>query len=391
MINRIIKISGVGKFKNFSSSNDNLTFKKNTIIFGFNTYGKSTLTTIFRSLKNSDQSYIEGKRTFGRTTSIVVDILDDSNKHLTLANGSWKNEDISIFDNQFVHSSVFIGDEIDQKHKSNLYGIFVGEEINKKVQKLKHLKEEQSKLESERDKIKLGYKKSELGSFESLFKLKKLEKIDEIIIEKNKEIEILKNASKLKELTKTTSLKNDFSSFSTSIQKKLDESANENIDLHVKKHWKDPNCSKTFLAEGVNLLKQDDKNCVFCGQELSPVKDLIEDFKKVFNKSYDDLRKEIINAGENFLRLNIEAELSKFLPYGVTFEKDINKELLLNKKKKIDDEIKIKIANLNHEIDFKSQDGDFHVFATEIKKLQKVFKRIEENEFSLEKLGLLNG
>lgn len=390
MINKILKISGLGKFKDFSSNHDDLAFRKNTIIFGFNTYGKSTLTTIFQSLKNSDQSYIEGKRTFGHTTSIVVDILDDSNKHITLANGSWKNENISIFDNQFVHNSVFIGDEIDHKHKSNLYGIFIGDEINQKVLKLKSLREEQFELEKERDKVKLGFKKSEVGTFESLLKLKKIEKLEELILEKNKEIEILKNASKLKELAKATSLKNDLSQFSVSIQKKLDESANENIDLHVKKHWKDPNCSKTFLAEGVNLLKQDDETCVFCGQKLSPVKDLIEDFKKVFNKSYDDLRKEIVQAGENFLRLDIEAELSKFLPYGVTFEKDINKELLLNRKKNLDDEIKIKIANLNHEIDFRSQDGDFQVFASEIAKLQKAFNRIEENEFSLEKLRLLN-
>ena len=390
MIKKILKISGVGKFKNFSSNHDDLTFKKNTVIFGFNTYGKSTLTTIFRSLKISDQGYIEGKRTFGHTEPIVIDILDDSNKHITLANGSWKNENISIFDNQFVHNSVFIGDEIDHKHKSNLYGIFIGDEINQKVLKLKSLREEQFELEKERDKVKLGYKKSDLGTFESFLKLKDLETLEQNIQEKKNEIEILKNISELKRLTKSTSLKSDFLLFSKSLQKKLDESANENIDLHVKNHWKDPNESKTFLAEGVSLLKEDTKTCVFCGQDISPVQDLIENFKKVFNKSYDDLRKEIVQAGESFIHIDIDAELSKFIPYGVTFENDINKKLLLDSKTNLDSEVKIKIANLNYEIDFLSENCGFQVFITEIKKLHAAFKKIEENEFSLEKLKVLN-
>lgn len=390
MIKKILKISGVGKFKNFSSNHDDLTFKKNTVIFGFNTYGKSTLTTIFRSLKISDQGYIEGKRTFGHTKSIAIDILDDSNKHITLANGSWKNENISIFDNQFVHNSVFIGDEIDHKHKSNLYGIFIGDEINQKVLKLKSLREEQFELEKERDKVKLGYKKSDLGTFESFLKLKDLETLEQNIQEKKKEIEILKNISELKRLTKSTSLKSDFLLFSKSLQKKLDESANDNIDLHVKNHWKDPNESKTFLAEGVNLLKEDTNTCVFCGQDISPVQGLIENFKKVFNKSYDDLRKEIVQAGESFIRIDIDAELSKFIPYGVTFENDINKKLLLDSKTNLDSEVKIKIANFNYEIDFLSEKCDFQVFTTEINKLHSAFKKIEENEFSLEKLKVLN-
>lgn len=390
MIKKILKISGVGKFKNFSSNHDDLTFRENTIIFGFNTYGKSTLTTIFRSLKKSDQKYIEGKRTFGHEGAIVVDILDDSNKHLTLANGNWKNESISIFDNQFVHNSVFIGDEIDHKHKSNLYGVFIGEEINTKVQQLKALKDEQSELEKERDKIKLRYKKSDLGPFELFLKLEDLKNLEKQIEEKKKEIEIFKNTSELKALTKSTSLKSDFLSFSKSLQKKLDESANESIDQHVKNHWRDPNESKTFLATGVSLLKEDTNACVFCGQDLSSVQNLISDFKKVFNKSYDDLRKEIVQAGENFIRIDIDAELSKFLPYGVSFEKDINKKLLLDSKNNLDHEVKIKIADLNHEIDFESENCDFQVFIAEVNKLQKVFKKIEENEFSLEKLKVLN-
>ncbi|MBU0579019.1 AAA family ATPase [Patescibacteria group bacterium] len=389
MIKKILKISGVGKFRNFSSNHDSLNFLKNTIIFGFNAYGKSTLTTIFRSLQNSDRSYIEGKRSFNHTETIVIDILDDNDKHSTLANGNWSNKDISIFDNYFVHNSVFIGDEIDHKHKSNLYGIFIGDDINQKVKKLESLREEQSDLEKKRDKIKHEYTKSDLGSFDIFLKLNEIEDLDKKITKKNNEIEILKNIEILKKLIGNSPLNSKFDIFSKSIQKTLDVSANESIENHVKKHWKNPNASKNFLAEGVSLLKQNADSCVFCGQNISSVKDIISDFKKVFNKTYTETRQEIIQAGEIFLRLDLETEISKFLPYGVNFEDFIDKDLLLNSKGELDDDIKIKITNLNHEINCKSNNSQFQIFIKEIKKLHTVFNEVKSKEFSSEKLHSL--
>jgi hypothetical protein len=232
MIGKILKIKGLGKFKNFSNTgDDDLKFLKNTIIFGFNTYGKSTLTTIFRSLKNSEQKYLQGKKSFNHTGEIVVDILDGNSKHITLANGKWSNPNIVIFDNNFIHSAVFVGDEIDHKQKSSLHGVFVGENVGQKVTKLKGLRDEQDALEKKRDQIKAGYIKNNLGTFDAFLKTKEITNIDKEIEKKKEEIQRLRNIAALKQLISVSPLASTFADFATAMQKTLDTSAEKNMEL----------------------------------------------------------------------------------------------------------------------------------------------------------------
>lgn len=386
MISKILKIEGLGRFKNFSNGgNDDLKFLKHTIVFGFNTYGKSTLTTIFRSLKNSDQKYLEGKKSFGHTSDMAIDILDSNNQHLTLKNGSWSNPNIVIFDNNFIHNSVFVGDEIDHKHKSSLHGIFVGENVGQKVSKLKELRDEQDALEKKRDQIKTGYTKSNLGTFDSFLKAAEVENIDKEIEKKKEEIQRLKNIAALKQLISTSPLASTFANFSVAMQKTLDTSAEKNIDEHIRNHWKDEHASKNFLADGVTLLKDEADKCVFCGQSLAPVSELIEDFKKVFGATYAETRREIEKYGEAFLRFDAESEIAKFAPLGVKCEDILNKEVMLENKKILDKDVAKKLKDLNHLIDCESEDSPFKIFVSEITKLHTIFEELKTQEFSIQK------
>lgn len=386
MISKILKIEGLGRFKNFSNGgNDDLKFLRHTIIFGFNTYGKSTLTTIFRSLKCSDQKYLHGKKSFGYTGNILIDILDGSNQHLTLTNGNWSNPNIVIFDNNFIHNSVFVGDEIDHRHKSSLYGIFVGENVGQKVTKLKELRDEQAELEKKRDQIRTGYTKNDLGTFDSFLKVAEIAVIDKEIEKKKEEIQRLKNIAALKQLISTSPLTSTFNNFSAAMQKTLDTSAEKNINEHIHNHWKDEHASKNFLADGVALLKDGVDTCVFCGQNLTPVTKLIDDFKKVYGATYTETRKEIEKYGEAFLRFDAEAEMAKFAPLGVKCDDILDKKILLTSKKALDKDIEVKLKNLNHPIDCTSEDSSFNNFVSEIKKLHQTFDELKTQEFSVQK------
>lgn len=386
MISKILKIEGLGRFKNFSNGgNDDLRFLKRTIIFGYNTYGKSTLSTIFRSLKYSDQKYLKGKKSFGHTSDIVIDILDDNNQHLTLANGNWSIPNIAIFDNYFIHNFVFMGDEIDYKHKSSLHGIFVGENVGQKVSKLKELRDEQGELEKKRDQIKIGYTRNDLGAFDSFLKVAEIADVDKEIEKKKEEIQRIKNIAALKQLISASPFASTFDNFSVAMQKTLDTSAEKNIDEHIRKHWKNEHASKNFLADGVILLKDGVDTCVFCGQNLTPVTKLIEDFKKVFGSTYTETRQEIEKYGEAFLRFDAEAEMAKFAPLGVKCEDILDKEMLLKHKKALDKDVAIKLKDLNHHIDCTSENSSFNIFVSEIKKLHKIFNELKTQEFSIQK------
>lgn len=389
MISKILKIKGLGKFKNFSyTRNDDLKFLKYTVLFGYNTYGKSTLTTIFRSLKTSDQKYLQGKKSFGYSENIDIDILDSNNQHLTLTNG-WNNSNIVIFDNHFIHNSVYVGNEIEYRHKSSLHSIFIGEDVLQKVNKLKSLRYEQEELEGKRDKIKSGFTRNELGTFETFLKIKEVEKIQEKIDIKKEELKRLNNIATLKELIKNSPLSDTFKYFSTIIQKTLDTSAEKNIENHINKHWKDAYASKNFLADGVSLLKDELKECVFCGQNLASVANLIKDYKKVFGNTYKETQREIDNIGEKFLRFDLEMEMEKFSLLGVNCTSILNKKTLTENKTALDSEVKIKLKNLNHKIDCESSDKPFKIFVTELKKLHPTFDDINKQSFSAQKQQVL--
>lgn len=390
MISKILKIEGLGRFKNFSNAgNDDLKFLKHTIVFGFNTYGKSTLTTIFRSLKFTEQKYLKGKKSFGYSGDIAIDILDSNNQHLTLENGNWSEPNIVIFDNHFIHSSVFVGDEIDHKHKSSLHGIFIGENVGQKVAKLKELRNDQDALEKERDQVKVKYAKNDLGTFDYFLKTKEVENVGKEIEKKKEEIQRLKNIAALKQLVSISPLSSTFNKFSAAMQKTLDTSAEKNIYDHIRSHWRDDRASKNFLADGVTLLKDEVDTCVFCGQGLGPVAGLIKDFKKVFGATYAETRQEIEKYGEVFLRFDVEAEMAKFSLLGVKCEDILDKEILLQNKKNLDEDVAKKLKDLNHHIDCESMSSSFNIFVAEVKKLHPTFEELKVEEFSTEKQKVL--
>lgn len=60
-----LEIGNVGRFKSAKTDGDEQYFKQNTFIYGKNTYGKSTLTAILRSLKENNPDFIVGRKTIG--------------------------------------------------------------------------------------------------------------------------------------------------------------------------------------------------------------------------------------------------------------------------------------------------------------------------------------
>ena len=71
------KIINIGKFE--SCIVPGCQFEKETIVFGSNTKGKSTLTAIFRSLQTGNSDILTGRKTFGVTGDKKVEIDFDDN------------------------------------------------------------------------------------------------------------------------------------------------------------------------------------------------------------------------------------------------------------------------------------------------------------------------
>jgi wobble nucleotide-excising tRNase len=154
------------------------------------------------------------------------------------------------------------------------------------------LRKKQVELERQRDDIKLQFAKQGIGSFEQFIKAIKLVDPKEQIKKKEEEIKRLRNIADLKSLISRTPLNSTFENFLRIVQQTLDTSAEKNIQDHIEKNWKNKNGTKNFIADGVNLLKEDG-DCVFCGQNLEPVSRLVSDFKNIFGETYRKTRETI--------------------------------------------------------------------------------------------------
>src|SRR3989339_12663 len=334
MIKKILKIQSVGRFSSFASRNDDLSFKQTTLIFGYNTYGKSTLTAILRSLKEGNSSYINGRKSFGKTNPQEVEILyDDSSKNIF--DSSWENKDIEIFDNDFILKNVFYGDSINEEQKSSLYGILIGDEVRKLKKNIDKAKLEQTGLDKEKKIIKSKVIGKGFTDFDFFISTKKEDGIDNQIKNTKNEIKQQENLSNLKELISKTPIKSNFYNFKEEFLKTLDVEVEKTVDRHIKENWKDITSSRDFLSDGLERLKKDG-NCVFCGQGLSEVKDFINDLQSVFNEEYKKLE---------------------------------------DAKEKIDQIVKDKQSDLSKLIDF-NENPDFIIFLEELGKLSKIFNNI---------------
>lgn len=382
MIRKIIKLKNVWKYKNYSFSwwTENELWSVN-LIYWENTYWKSTLTAVFKSLKTKNKDYIFWRKTFLTSEIQEVEILIDW-KITKLSDSDFWNENIEIFDTDFVSKNVFYWDEIWKNQQWNLYEIFLDENIKKDRIEIEELKIKKETLEKEKkDYISDNYKLT--VKIEEFEKIKENNKIDDEIKNKETEIKQVKNITEIKKLLTSSIFLYDFSSLKESFLKTLDTSVEINIESHLNDNLSDKIKGRNFITTWLDLLKSD--NCVFCGQKLDEkAKELIDNYRNIFSKTYEDLKNEIKQKWDKFLNIDFEKEVLKFSNLEITFD-EIDYQKFYEYKKNIDEKIKEKQLDLNKLLDF-SSDSDFIEFEKiyeEIKSKINNLKTILENPRNL--------
>src|SRR3989344_1002435 len=141
-----LEIKNVGRFKALKTKGDEQYLKQNTFIFGKNTFGKSTLTAIFRSIKENDPNLIIGRKTIGGESQTIRIVPTESGEYSYLTqNNKWFGigqglKEMVIFDNNFVRGSVYTqNQQIGQDQQKNIEAFMLGPkgvEYNKKVNEL---------------------------------------------------------------------------------------------------------------------------------------------------------------------------------------------------------------------------------------------------------------
>jgi wobble nucleotide-excising tRNase len=372
MISRFTIIKGIGRFQDCKNLGGR-QFSENTIIFGQNTGGKSTLTDILWSFKTGDPAFIEGRKTFGFTGSQQVELFDQVNTPFRFPSADWNNgfDNIEIFDTKYIYENIFEDNEISFDQQKNLQRIIIGAQGKKLTEEINSLQEEFNELTkkktSKTNEFNQEFKRE--ISVNDFRKLSKYDDVDEKIKQVQATIETANNQSKIKTVFNSidTIIDNIVNQNTKSV---LSESIQVNAELvtaHILKTWKNPNHSMDFLQTGLTLTKEEKEYCVFCGQKLKEAKDLLLAYSQLFSTEYRNLQTEISSVASKFEKWDAKNTLESIqdklssINLSITLNEMIKTEI--NEiKEAANSEFSNKLKDIEYNVDFETYDNLIQIF-----------------------------
>lgn len=131
MIHKIERLTSIGRFRNYQATGD-VAFKKLTLFYGDNGGGKTTLTSILRSLTENKPEIITRRKSTNQTTAQAAQIVERneliSTQHTFNHTNGWSVPfpNIEIFDIHFVNENIYSGFDFNDDHKKQLHQFVIG-------------------------------------------------------------------------------------------------------------------------------------------------------------------------------------------------------------------------------------------------------------------------
>lgn len=297
MIKKITEIKNVGKFKNYSSSE--LAFAKFSAIYAPNGHGKSTITSILRSMGDANPALIIGRKSIDAEAAPTVKIETDTG-FVTFDGQKWSASDVQfeIFDAHFINQNIFSGMQVDLAQRKKLYQFIIGEAAIKFNDRVTLFNQEIWSTNSEITKLrnKIERLSGEQIPTASFISLKPVPDVDTAIAEKEKEISALRNKDKILKtpIFKTLPVpKLNFSELSAALTKTQEGLSTESEAL-VRQHISSlhETTSEGWLRYGNELLLKNPDHCPFCKAETRD-NQLIAAYKDFFNEKYKEFKLEL--------------------------------------------------------------------------------------------------
>jgi wobble nucleotide-excising tRNase len=296
MLQRIVYIRNVGRFRNCAAAGD-VTFRRFTLIFAENGRGKTTLCAILRSLCRNDPAFVIGRTTLGGPGRPEVQLLT-ANGSIAFRDGAWEAafQDIEVFDGTYVGDNLFVGDIIAADQRRNLYRVIVGAQGVTLAGRLNDLENQiRTKQNEIRDNRAVMQRHVPVGiTVDGFIALAQDADIDTKIAAKEQDVQAAKRSAQLQQRAAATPvtvpafpaafaelLAKTFANVAADAEKRV----GEQIERH-KMH----KGGETWLTQGLQFMAAEE--CPFCGQNIAAV-DLIAAYRSFFSKEYHALRNEV--------------------------------------------------------------------------------------------------
>ncbi len=339
MIHKIERLISVGKFGNYQATGD-VAFRKLTLFYADNGSGKTTVSSVFRSLSENDSSRIIKRKTINSTVPQAVSIIQrpvgttSSITHSFNPSG-WRTQypNIEVFDIHFVDENIYSGCSFNDEHKKQLHQFVIGAQSVSIQQQI-----DQNKLDKTTSKavqqnlenqIVLGVGNGMLQSMITQFLNVNASKAVNIDAKITAAITAFANANAnaiiqtLELLSNQTTINTgvDFDALqvdletdiqglqNTALQQLFDEHCIK-LEAHgitEPKNW----LNTGFQYHTSQINTSEPLDCPFCKQSLSNPIDLIQAYTAIFNAAFNDYVTRL-NAHLNLLEnLNLEVVIQR--------------------------------------------------------------------------------
>ena len=296
MLQRIISIKNVGRFKNCAAIGD-VSLRRYTLIFAENGRGKTTMCAILRSLFTNTPAIIIGRRTLGMAGDPEVQLLTASGP-IWFRNGAWTAEfpDIAVFDGTYVSENVFAGDAVGTEHRRNLYRVIIGAQGVALAARMDAL-EEQIRRKNTEIRENRGLLQRHLAAgmtVDAFIALPEDQEIDAKIAAKEQELQAAQRSAQLQQRAALApaTVPGFPAAFAQVLAKTLADvsaDAERRVSEHLARHRMQAR-GEAWLTEGLRYVAGD--ACPFCGQDVAAV-ELLRAYRDFFSREYHALREEV--------------------------------------------------------------------------------------------------
>lgn len=332
MINKIEKITSIGKFRNYTAVGQ-VNFHKLTTIYGDNGGGKTTLTSVLRSLGSNNEKIVRSRISTNHTHPQAAQITCSQTaglSHHTFGSAGWNTslDNIEIFDIHFVNENVYSGFEFKDDHKKQLHKFVLGAQgvgiqqqieqnkINKAALTLSISTAEQQLIAQ----VGNNLSPANISTFLA-FKTTQAVNVDNLISDADAAL-ITANSNStiatLSQLSQVNSVLPEFdfdliiTNLSASTQTVQDAVLKQLVETHCE-HLTENGLegAENWLKQGFNTIqslsaKSEPLECPFCRKSLDANIDIIRAYTNLFDESFNELINKIETDASKFEAINID-------------------------------------------------------------------------------------
>lgn len=312
MLKRIQTLRNIGRFRNCKAAN--VEFGKFTIIYGRNTYGKSTLGDVFASIQENDGQLVTGRISIpedGHSQQIRLSLLPPSSTKEVLFsfdNGAWNGTlptDIGIraFDDGFIHRHVFVARQFNRESKEKFSAFVLGEQGVQQAKAIAEKKQARQKASRERNQLETSvFKEKEVGELESFLRLSPTGTFEEseerlhrlrnehaTVRKQNEQIHAIHARNEGKILSWSMDFTDGLKSLNLILALGLEgthKEAKAKVAQHINSAFHHAQETEQWIRQGIRQNKGE--LCQFCGQELTAeAHNLLDLYRQAFDDAFD--------------------------------------------------------------------------------------------------------